>query len=180
MQDYSRGVGIDRLGAFGSAHVLRDHRALGARSGPAFIPQEHRKPKSLRTVAGKGAARLRTRAFAAVHVAWQTQDDTHNAALSDQRSQAVAITAPFAAAQSLARARKAPPCVTQGGADRLRAKVKAKQDATVWQRLGKINRTLGNQGAALGSEGMAVPAIESARRATSACVLAQNSGISYT
>jgi len=74
LQDESGRAAVDLVRTFRPAHVRSDHVALDSLRGPAFVAQQNGEPK-VGYVAGKGTARLATRAFAAVHVEGKANDD---------------------------------------------------------------------------------------------------------
>ena len=93
-----------------------------------------------------GAARLRARAFAAVHVERQADHQSAYAALGDQRRQRRLVRAELAAAQRLRGAGEAPAGVAEREADRLRAEIERHQCAAARQRLAERRRGSGNGG----------------------------------
>ncbi len=160
---------VYRLSTFRPAHVLSDHRRLGALCGPPLIPQQDGAIERFIAVAGKCAACLRARTLGPVHVARQADHDTLDRALRYDRAQHSLVARPFAAAQCLAIGRKTPAGIASGRTDCLGAQIQSEQCAAIGQRSSEIDRAVGNQFAC---------SMARTRVFTSACVFAQKSGMS--
>ena len=163
-------MAVDGSCTLGAAHILPDHRSLGALRGPALVPKQQRQRKGFVGIAGKGTAGLCARAFATIHVARQAKHQPFDRAFGNQIAQSVAVAAPFAALDGLAIGGKAPTCITKCSADCLGPKVQPQQSPAIGQRIGKVRCKFGNQ--------FACPASALTLLATSAFVFAQNKGMS--
>ena len=132
LQNHRGRCRIDAHGAFGAAEVLVDQAAFGAGGAPAFVPQQDRQAQR-GEVAGVGAAGLAARAFAAVHVDGQADDDALDGTAGDQGGEFGFVGAELAAFHRFAGAGDTPVGVAEGGADGLRAEVEPDQPAAAGQ-----------------------------------------------
>ena len=123
---------VDQLGASGAAGVGVDQRARDRLRRPAFVPQQHRQAH-VGDVAGEGAGRLAARAFAAVQVQRQADDDAGDILLLEECDQRRLVGGELGAADGLRGGRDAPAGVAQGDADRLGADIQARQPAALRQ-----------------------------------------------
>lgn len=173
LQDHRRGVTIDGFSTFGAAHVLSNHRRLGALGRPALVPEQYGNTEGFCAVAGEGSAGLSTRAFAAVHIARKAQNNAFDGSRFDQFSDQDLVPRPFSTSQRLAIRGKAPSRVTCGSADGFRAKIKPEQGASIGQCISEFRGSFADQDASPVAVTKAFT-----RRPTSAFVFAQNNGIS--
>jgi sterol desaturase/sphingolipid hydroxylase (fatty acid hydroxylase superfamily) len=123
------GVAVDHLGALAPAGVLREQVALRAQGRPAFVPQEHGQAECGRQVAGVGAAGLGARAFAAIHVAGQAEDEAGNGPCLRQIAQLRGVVGEPATGERLACRGEAPAGIAGRDTDRLGAEVQPQQRA---------------------------------------------------
>lgn len=82
MQDVSRGHAVYNFRAFCPAGVLGDEFAGDRRCGQPLIPENKGNFRHWRGLANEGAGGLHARAFAAIHVERQTDDESSNSMIA--------------------------------------------------------------------------------------------------
>ena len=112
---------------------------------------------------------MRAGAFAAVHIARQSDDDPGDGTLGNDLAQLAAILGELAAGEGLARRRIAPARIAGRDPDGLGPEIEAQQTAAIGQRIAEIAREIGYE---------RWPDHARTRSTTSCCTFAQNSGMS--
>src|SRR5439155_14028729 len=140
LENESGSVLIDDFGAAGARHIRRDQLALDCGGGQPLVPKRDRKIGQPREIAGKGARRLRTRPFAAVHVDGQAENEGDRLSLGGQREQARCVGGKIPARDSLDGRREPPVGIACRHANRLAAEIKPDQGAASRQMRGRLGQ----------------------------------------
>jgi hypothetical protein len=109
--------------AFFAAHSGFDHLLFGFETRKPFVPEDDGQGREIAEIAGEGSGGLAARAFAAVHVQRQAQDDEAHIFSGGEFDQGLRIGGEFGAPHRVARRCKLPGVIRRGHADGLGAKV---------------------------------------------------------
>ena len=127
LQDIGGGHLIDDGGALGARDVLFDQRAVDRGGRQALIPESEGRGVQAAEIAQERARRLHPRAFAAVHVERQADDQREDLMARDLGDQLLRVGGEFLALDGEQRRADAALDIGKREADRLRAEIDADQ-----------------------------------------------------
>src|SRR5215510_3479263 len=149
LQDKSGGVLIDDGGTFLTTDIGSDQFALYRSSRKPLVPQSDRQFSEPGKVAGECTSRLRSRAFAPIHIDRQAEDESDCGAFGRESIYARGVRGEGLARDGLDRRCKLSIGVTDCDSDRLRSKIEPDQNSaggqmqsgfSKWQDDGHVSR----------------------------------------